>query len=100
LFQVYLSEVCDVLATAMAELPNLLPPAEVAEALLRLKYGPEIICHIVANQPDSFRDGKFTSCQTPRTIPKEPSLLFLNTLDHKLPKFYELQLKLLNVYFT
>lgn len=53
---------CDVLATAMAELPNLLPPADVAEALLRLKYGPEIICHIVANQPDSFRDGDY--CQT------------------------------------
>ena len=53
-----MSEVCDVLATAMAELPNMLPPPEVAEALLRLKYGPEIICHIVANQPDSFRDGE------------------------------------------
>ena len=37
---VYLSEVCDVLAIAMAELPNLLSPSEVAEALLRLKYGP------------------------------------------------------------
>ena len=49
---------CDVLAIAMAELPNLLPPPEVAEALLRLKFGPEIICHIVANQPDSSRDGE------------------------------------------
>ena len=55
---VYLSEVCDVLAIAMAELPNLLSPPEVAEALLRLKDGPEIICHMVANQPDSFMDGK------------------------------------------
>ena len=54
---VYLSEVCDVLAIAMAELPNLLSPPDVAEALLRLKYGPEIICHMVANQPDSFNDG-------------------------------------------
>ena len=54
---VYLSEVCDVLAIAMAELPNLLAPPEVAEALLRLKYGPQIICHMVANQPDSFNDG-------------------------------------------
>ncbi len=61
---VYLSEVCDVLAIAMAELPNLLVPSEVAEALLRLKYGPEIICHMVANQPDSFNDGKikFFTC--------------------------------------
>ena len=56
---VYLSEVCDVLAIAMAELPNLLAPADVAEALLRLKYGPEIICHMVANQPDTFSDGEF-----------------------------------------
>ena len=32
--QVYLSEICDVLAIAMAELPNLLSPPEVAEALL------------------------------------------------------------------
>ena len=58
---VYLSEVCDVLAIAMAELPNLLAPSEVAEALLRLKFGPQIICHMVANQPDSFNDGKFLS---------------------------------------
>ena len=56
---VYLSEVCDVLAIAMAELPNLLSPPEVAEALLRLKYGPYIICHIVANQPDCFSEGNF-----------------------------------------
>ena len=55
---VYLSEVCDVLAIAMAELPNLLAPPEVSEALLRLKYGPQIICHMVANQPDSFNEGK------------------------------------------
>ncbi len=55
---VYLSEVCDVLCIAMAELPSLLSPPEVCEALLRLKYGPWIICHVVANQPDSFLDGK------------------------------------------
>ena len=24
----------------------------------RLKYGPEIICHIVANQSDCFLDGE------------------------------------------
>ena len=58
---VYLSEVCDVLAIAMAELPNLLSPSEVAEALLRLKYGPYIICHIVANQPDCFSEGNIST---------------------------------------
>ena len=56
---VYISEVCDVLSIAMAELPGLLSPPEVAEALLRLKYGPTIICHIVVNQPDSFHDVVF-----------------------------------------
>ena len=55
---VYLSEVCDVMAIAMAELPNLLSPPDVAEALLRLKFGPQIICHMVANQPDSFNEGE------------------------------------------
>lgn len=55
---VYFSEVCDVLCIAMAELPMLLSPPEVCEALLRLKYGPWIICHVVVNQPDSFNDGK------------------------------------------
>ena len=55
---VYLSEVCDVLCIAMAELPMLLSPPDIAESLLRLKYGPWIICHMVANQPDSFNDGK------------------------------------------
>ena len=53
-------ETISLLAIAMAELPNLLSPPEVAEALLRLKYGPEIICHMVANQPDSFAEGKIS----------------------------------------
>merc|ERR1711892_378800 len=52
--RVYLPEVCDVLAIALAELPALLQPTEVCEALLRLKHGPEMICHVVANQSDSF----------------------------------------------
>jgi len=52
--KVYLNEVCDVLAIALAELPALLQPKEVCEALLSVKHGPEIICHIVANQADCF----------------------------------------------
>ncbi len=27
----------------------------------RLKFGPDIICHIVANQPDCFFDGEISS---------------------------------------
>lgn len=56
---VYLSEVSDVLCIAMSELPMLLAPPEVAEALLRLKFGPWIICYMVANQPESFNDGNY-----------------------------------------
>merc|ERR1711893_164982 len=52
--RVYLPELCDVVAIALAELPILLHPTEVCEALLKLKYGPEMICHVVANQSDSF----------------------------------------------
>ena len=53
--RVYLPELCDVVAIALAELPILLQPTEVCEALLRLKHGPEMICHVVANQSDSFQ---------------------------------------------
>ena len=53
--RVYLPELCDVVAIALAELPILLQPTEVCEALLRLRHGPEMICHVVANQSDSFQ---------------------------------------------
>ncbi|RXG68957.1 Integrator complex subunit 2 [Armadillidium vulgare] len=52
----YLEEVSDVLCIALAELPSLLLPAEVAETLLHLSNGPSIICKMVANQPDCFRE--------------------------------------------
>ncbi|XP_071540671.1 integrator complex subunit 2 isoform X2 [Panulirus ornatus] len=52
----YLEEVSDVLCIALAELPALLPPAEVAEALLHVTSGPTLIARMVANQPDCFRE--------------------------------------------
>lgn len=52
----YLEEVSDVLCIALAELPALLPPAEVSEALLHLTNGPILIARMVANQPDCFRE--------------------------------------------
>ena len=58
--KVYLNEVCDVLAIALAELPALLQPKDVCEALLSVKYGPDIICHIVANQADCYLDGELS----------------------------------------
>lgn len=55
----YLAEVSDVLCIALAELPSLLPPAEVAEALLHVTHGPTLIANMVANQPDCFREGEY-----------------------------------------
>lgn len=54
---VYLEEVCDVLCIALAELPALLTIQDVVETLLHVKYGPTIICWVLANAPDYFREG-------------------------------------------
>ncbi|GAB6030189.1 Integrator complex subunit 2 [Chamberlinius hualienensis] len=54
--EVYLEEVSDVLCIAQAELPALLPCTDVAEALLHVKYGPELICNLVGNIPDCFKE--------------------------------------------
>jgi len=51
---VHLPDLCDVLTICLAELPVQLHPTDVCEALLKLKYGPEMICHVVANQSESF----------------------------------------------
>ncbi|XP_074643073.1 integrator complex subunit 2-like [Tubulanus polymorphus] len=54
--QVYLEEISDVLCIAQAELPSLLPMPDLAEALLHIKYGPWLMCRLVANVPDSFME--------------------------------------------
>ncbi|XP_078729997.1 integrator complex subunit 2 isoform X4 [Lampetra fluviatilis] len=51
---VYLQEVADVLSILLAELPALLPMAEVAEALLLARHGAWFLCLLVANTPDCF----------------------------------------------
>ncbi|XP_067686242.1 integrator complex subunit 2-like isoform X2 [Haliotis asinina] len=52
--EVYLEEVCDVLCIAQAELPNLLPMTELAEALLCVRNGAWLLCQLVANSPQCF----------------------------------------------
>lgn len=52
--EVYLEEVSDVICIAQAELPSLLALNQLAEALLRVKHGPWLLCQLVANAPDSF----------------------------------------------
>ncbi|PVD31271.1 hypothetical protein C0Q70_06683 [Pomacea canaliculata] len=53
---VYLEEVSDVLYIALAELPGLLALGDVAEALLCLPHGNELLCQLVANFPESFME--------------------------------------------
>lgn len=54
--KVYVEEICDVICIALAELPAVLSIQDVVETLLHVKHGPEIICGVVANSPDCFRE--------------------------------------------
>lgn len=54
---VYINEICDVICIALEELPSILNHIEVVEIFLHVQHGPRIICTIVANQPDVFREG-------------------------------------------
>ena len=39
------------------ELPDLLPLKDTIEALLRVKYGPWLLCRLIGNAPDCFEQG-------------------------------------------
>ena len=39
------------------ELPDLLPLKDIVEALLRVRYGPWLLCRLVGNAPDCFEQG-------------------------------------------
>lgn len=53
---VYMEEISYIICIALAELPDLLSIPTICETLLHIKHGPEIICWIVANNPDSFME--------------------------------------------
>ncbi len=53
---IYLDEVSDVLAIAAAELPASVQLTEVAETLVHIRRGPDVICRLVANFPETFFD--------------------------------------------
>lgn len=53
---VYMEEISYVICIALAELPTLLSVLDITETLLHVKHGPDIICWIVANSPDSFSE--------------------------------------------
>lgn len=56
---IYLEEICDVICIALAELPTILNVQSIVETLLHVNNGPFIICRVVANFPDSFRESKY-----------------------------------------
>uniref|UniRef100_A0A182Q203 Integrator complex subunit 2 n=1 Tax=Anopheles farauti TaxID=69004 RepID=A0A182Q203_9DIPT len=54
--EIYLEEIADIICIALAELPSLLNLQEVVETLLYVRHGSKIVCWIVANMPDCFRE--------------------------------------------
>lgn len=53
---IYLDEIADVLCIAQAELPGLLSIPDIAESLLHIPNGVFLLCRLVVNSPDSFRE--------------------------------------------
>lgn len=53
---VYMEEISYIICIALAELPDLLSIPNICETLLHIKHGPEIICWIIANNPDTFSE--------------------------------------------
>lgn len=54
---IFAEELSDIICIALAELPTTLTIVSIVETLLHIHNGPEIVCRLVANFPDSFREG-------------------------------------------
>lgn len=54
--EIYLEEIADIICVALTELPSLLSVQDIVETLLYVNHGNELICWIVANLPDSFKE--------------------------------------------
>lgn len=59
---IYLEEITHIICIALAELPSLFNIQEVIETLLYVSNGSTIICWIVANMPDCFKEGTTIKC--------------------------------------
>lgn len=59
---IYLEEITHIICIALAELPSLFNIQEVIETLLYVSNGSTIICWIVANMPDCFKEGTRSVC--------------------------------------
>ncbi|KAJ8981979.1 hypothetical protein NQ317_002153 [Molorchus minor] len=55
---IFAEELADIICIAFAELPTTLNVSNIVETLLHVHNGPAIICRLVANFPDSFREGE------------------------------------------
>lgn len=53
---IYLEEIADIICIALAELPSLLNLQEIVDTLLYVNHGSRIICWVVANMPECFRE--------------------------------------------
>lgn len=54
--EIYLEEIADIICIVLSELPSILQIHEVVEILLYVNHGSKIICWIVANMPDCFKE--------------------------------------------
>lgn len=54
--EIYLEEIADIICITLSELPSILQVHEIVEILLYVNNGSKIICWIVANMPDSFKE--------------------------------------------
>nr|CAI5846287.1 unnamed protein product [Callosobruchus analis] len=53
---IFAEELADIICIALAELPTTLVISNIIETLLHVHNGPAIICRVVANFPDCFRE--------------------------------------------
>ncbi|KAG5897824.1 hypothetical protein JTB14_011824 [Gonioctena quinquepunctata] len=53
---ILLEELSDIICIALAELPTTLNIANITETLLHVHNGPAVICRLVANFPDCFKE--------------------------------------------
>ncbi|XP_018573102.1 integrator complex subunit 2 isoform X2 [Anoplophora glabripennis] len=53
---IFAEELADIICIAIAELPTTLNITNITETLLQVHNGPAIICRLVANFPDCFRE--------------------------------------------
>lgn len=54
--EIYIEEIADIICIALVELPSLLQIHEIVEILLYVNNGSGIICWIVANMPDCYKE--------------------------------------------